>query len=204
MSAPTIPVKAQRPDPYSNIKFQVLIDAQRVAGFRKMTASKKNTEVVICRTCGDPTSHERKLPGRSKYQPSTLEQGLTDDSVFEAWANLVNNLKATARYLSKTSARTKPQSISLRSHAPTRNSHSQTRVRCSASGNENVTKVACSDKGLVQLLGQVRRHDHGTIVFFHLLQEIGYFAVGITVVGILDLRIAAGIVPGYRNSCAII
>ena len=67
-------------------------------------------------------------------------------AVFEARANLVNNLKATALYLSKSSARTKPQSISLRCHAPTRNSHSQTRVRCSASGNENVTKVSGSDK----------------------------------------------------------
>ena len=90
MSAPTVPVKAQRPDPYSNFKFQVVIDAQPVAGFRKMTALQKNTEVVICRTGGDPTSHERKLAGRSKYEPSALEQGLTDDSVFEAWVQILS------------------------------------------------------------------------------------------------------------------
>ena len=43
------------------------------------------------RTGGDP-SHERKLLGKSMYEPLTLEQGLTHDSVFKRWANLINNL----------------------------------------------------------------------------------------------------------------
>lgn len=90
MPAPTFPANAHRHDPYRTFKFQVLIDAQPVAGLRKMTALKKTTEVATWRTGGDP-SHERKLPGGTKFEPITLEQGLTHDPVFEKWANLVNS-----------------------------------------------------------------------------------------------------------------
>lgn len=91
MPAPTFPANAHRHDPYRTFKFQVLLDGQPVAGLRKMTALKKTTEVATWRTGGDP-SHERKLPGGTKYEPITLEQGLTHDPVFEKWANLVNNI----------------------------------------------------------------------------------------------------------------
>ena len=92
MAAPMFPVNAHRYDPYRTFKFQVLIDAKPVAGLRKMTTLKKTTEAVSWRTAGDPT-HERKLPGGTKYEPITLEQGLTHDPVFEQWANLVNNIQ---------------------------------------------------------------------------------------------------------------
>ncbi|MEQ9504521.1 MAG: phage tail protein [Deltaproteobacteria bacterium] len=92
MPAPTFPAKAHRHDPYRTFKFQVLINGKPVAGLRKMTALKKSTEVATWRTAGDP-SHERKLPGGTKYEPITLEQGLTHDPVFEEWANLVNNVQ---------------------------------------------------------------------------------------------------------------
>ncbi len=91
MPAPTFPVNAHRHDPYRTFKFQILVDGQPVAGIRKMTVLKKTTEVATRRTGGDP-SHERKLPGGTKYEPITLEQGLTHDPVFEKWANLVNSL----------------------------------------------------------------------------------------------------------------
>jgi len=86
---------AHRFDPYRTFKFEVVIDGKAVAGLRKMTALKKSTEVVTWRTAGDP-SHERKLPGGTKYEPVTLEQGLTHDPVFENWANLVNNVDGDA------------------------------------------------------------------------------------------------------------
>lgn len=95
MAAPLFPVNAHRHDPYRTFKFQVLIDGKPVAGLRKMTALKKTTEVATWRTAGDP-SHERKLPGGTKYEPITLEQGLTHDPVFENWANLVNNIQGDA------------------------------------------------------------------------------------------------------------
>jgi phage tail-like protein len=92
MAAPTFPVNTHRHDPYRTFKFQVLIDGRPVAGLRKMTALKKTTEVATWRSAGDP-SHERKLPGGSKYEPVTLEQGLTHDPVFEKWASQVNNVQ---------------------------------------------------------------------------------------------------------------
>ncbi len=91
MAAPLFPVNAHRHDPYRTFKFQILIDGQPVAGLKKMGALKKTTESVAWRTAGDP-SHERKLPGGTKYEAITLEQGLTHDPVFETWANLVNNI----------------------------------------------------------------------------------------------------------------
>lgn len=91
MAAPLFPVNAHRHDPYRTFKFQVLIDGQPVAGLKKMSALKKTTEAVDWRTGGDPT-HVRKLPGGTKYEAITLEQGLTHDPVFEKWANLVNNI----------------------------------------------------------------------------------------------------------------
>jgi len=92
MPAPLFAVNAERYDPYRTFKFQVLIDGKPVAGLSKMGALKKSTESVTWRTGGDP-SHERKLPGGTKYEPITLEQGLTHDPVFEEWANLVNNIQ---------------------------------------------------------------------------------------------------------------
>lgn len=95
MAAPMFPQNAHRYDPYRTFKFQVVIDNQPVAGLRKMTALKKTTESVAWRTAGDPT-HERKLPGATKYEAVTLEQGLTHDPVFESWASLVNNIQGDA------------------------------------------------------------------------------------------------------------
>jgi len=90
MAAPTFPANAHRYDPYRTFKFQVLIDGQPVAGLSKMSALKKTTEAVKWRAAGD-VSTERVLPGGTSYDEVTLEQGLTHDPVFEAWAQKVNN-----------------------------------------------------------------------------------------------------------------
>lgn len=95
MASPTFPVNAHRFDPYRTFKFQVIIDGRPVAGLSKMGALKKKTEPVKWRSAGDP-SHERVMPGGTSYEPVTLEQGLTHDSVFEKWASLVNNIQGDA------------------------------------------------------------------------------------------------------------
>ena len=96
MAAPMFTANPDRYDPYRTFKFQVLIDGKAVAGLRKMTALKKSTEAVDWRTGGDP-SHVRKLPGGTKFEAVTLEQGLTHDPVFEDWANLVNNFNGDSK-----------------------------------------------------------------------------------------------------------
>jgi phage tail-like protein len=83
-------VNAQRFDPYKNFKFRVKWDGRYVAGVSKVGALKRSTEVVEHRSGGDP-SLSRKSPGRTKYEPVTLERGVTHDIEFERWANKVWN-----------------------------------------------------------------------------------------------------------------
>lgn len=83
-------VNTHRFDPYKNFKFRVRWDGRDVAGISKVGALKRTTEVVEHREGGDPSAG-RKSPGRSKYEPITLERGVTHDLEFEAWANKVWN-----------------------------------------------------------------------------------------------------------------
>jgi len=83
-------VNAQRFDPYKNFKFRVKWDGKYLAGVCKVSALKRTTEVIEHREGGDPSS-PRKSPGRSKYEPITLERGVTHDKEFEQWANKVWN-----------------------------------------------------------------------------------------------------------------
>lgn len=88
-------VNSTRYDPYRNFKFKIKWDGQYVAGLSKCSALKKTTESVDWREGGDPsTSH--KLPGKTSYEAITLEAGVTHDTAFEDWANLMNNFKGDA------------------------------------------------------------------------------------------------------------
>lgn len=86
-------VNTHRFDPYKNFKFRVRWDGRYVAGVSKVGALKRTTEVVKHRDGGDPSS-SRKSPGRTEYEPITLERGLTHDTEFEAWAQRVWNFGA--------------------------------------------------------------------------------------------------------------
>jgi phage tail-like protein len=81
-------VNPHRFDPYKNFKFRVKWDGRYVAGVSKVSALMRTTEVVEHREGGDP-SITRKSPGRTKYEPITLERGVTHDPEFETWANKV-------------------------------------------------------------------------------------------------------------------
>src|SRR5439155_4395065 len=81
-------VNTRRFDPYKNFKFRIRWDGRFVAGVSKMTALKRTTEVVKHREGGDPST-SRKMPGRTEYEPITLERGVTHDKAFEQWANKV-------------------------------------------------------------------------------------------------------------------
>lgn len=88
-------VNTHRFDPYRNFKFRIKWDNEYVAGLNKCSALKRTTEMVEWREAGDP-SHGRKLPGKTSYDAITLEQGVTHDTRFEEWANLVNNFQGDA------------------------------------------------------------------------------------------------------------
>jgi phage tail-like protein len=83
-------VNTHRFDPYKNFKFRVKWDGRYVAGISKVGALKRSTEVVEHREGGDP-SLSRKSPGRTKFEPITMERGVTHDVEFERWANKVWN-----------------------------------------------------------------------------------------------------------------
>ncbi len=83
-------VNSERFDPYNNFKFRVRWDGRYVAGVSKVGAFKRTTEVVKHRDGGDPST-SRKAPGRTEYDPITLERGVTHDTEFEKWANKIWN-----------------------------------------------------------------------------------------------------------------
>src|SRR5207247_2300846 len=85
----------QRVDPYRNFKVRIKIDNVDVAGLSKCSALKKTTEMVEWYESGDPST-PHKLPGKTKYDPLTLSGGVTHDTTFEDWANLVNNFQGDA------------------------------------------------------------------------------------------------------------
>ena len=86
-------VNPTRFDPYKNFKFRIKWDGQYVAGLSKMSALKRTTEPIKHREGGDPSS-SRKSPGRTEYEPITLERGVTHDLEFEKWATKVWNFGA--------------------------------------------------------------------------------------------------------------
>src|SRR5215813_1763443 len=81
-----------RNDPYKNFKFRIKFgtNPDYVAGISKISALRRTTEVVEHREGGDPST-SRKSPGRTKYEPITLERGVTHDTDFEVWASKVWN-----------------------------------------------------------------------------------------------------------------
>jgi phage tail-like protein len=84
------PANPGRPDPYKNFKFRLKWDGQYVAGMSKVGTLKETMGVVKHRSGGDPSaSQESRAPQR--YDPITLERGLTLDKNFHDWAGLVWN-----------------------------------------------------------------------------------------------------------------
>ena len=82
------PVNPQRFDPYKNFKFRVKWDNKFIPAVSRISGLVRVTEVIEHREGGDPST-SRKSPGRTQFEPITLERGLTDDAAFEDWANLV-------------------------------------------------------------------------------------------------------------------
>jgi phage tail-like protein len=90
MAAPQFSVNTQRFDPYKNMKFRIKWDGKYVAGVSKISALKRSTEPVTHREGGDPST-SRVSPSVWKFEPITLERGVTHDPEFENWANLIYN-----------------------------------------------------------------------------------------------------------------
>src|SRR6476659_8604164 len=80
-------VNINRFDPYKTFRFLVFFGTSTapVAGVSKVTGLKRSSDVIEYKQGGDAII--RKGLGRTKYEPITLERGVTHDPDFEQWAN---------------------------------------------------------------------------------------------------------------------
>jgi phage tail-like protein len=80
-------VNTSRFDPYKNYRFLVYFGTSTspVAGVSKVSAFKRSSDAIEYKEGGN--SIIRKGLGRTKYEPITIERGVTFDSDFEDWAN---------------------------------------------------------------------------------------------------------------------
>lgn len=80
-------VNINRFDPYKSFRFLVYFgqSTSPVAAVSKVGGLKRSSDVIEYKQGGDAIS--RKGLGRTKYEPITLERGVTHDQDFETWAN---------------------------------------------------------------------------------------------------------------------
>jgi phage tail-like protein len=88
----TVNALQRQGQPYPNFQFLVYWAGQTtpVAGVSRVSALSRTT-AVIEHNHGGNASAPMKTPGRTTYEPITLEQGRTHDAAFERWANKVWN-----------------------------------------------------------------------------------------------------------------
>jgi phage tail-like protein len=80
-------VNTSRFDPYKNYRFLVYFgtSTSAVAGVSKVSAFKRSSDAIEYKEGGNMLI--RKGLGRTKYEPITIERGVTFDADFEVWAN---------------------------------------------------------------------------------------------------------------------
>ncbi len=88
----TFPVNINRFDPYKTYRFLVYFGTSTtpVAAVQKVTAIKRSSDVIEYKEGGNAVI--LKGLGRTKYEPITLERGVTQNHDFETWANAAQAL----------------------------------------------------------------------------------------------------------------
>jgi phage tail-like protein len=88
----------ERHDPYKSFRFEVEISGNMVfakAGFQKVSGLKMNTDVVEYREGGDNLTVS-KSPGLTKFDPITLERGMSEDTDMWDWASKIFHIDETS------------------------------------------------------------------------------------------------------------
>jgi len=90
--AKTFTVNLNRFDPYKAFRFLIYFGSSTtpVAAVSKVGSLKRSSDVIEYKQGGDAIT--RKGLGRTKYEPITLERGVTHDPYFEDWANAAQKL----------------------------------------------------------------------------------------------------------------
>lgn len=76
-------------DPYRKFKFLVKWDNAVVMAVHKVSGITKSVDAIDWRTGGD-SNFGAKVPGITKWEPITLERGLSADTAFQDWMIKVN------------------------------------------------------------------------------------------------------------------
>jgi phage tail-like protein len=84
---PIFPANINRFDPYKTYRFLVFFGTSTtpVAAVSKVAGLKRSSDVIEYKEAGNAVI--LKGLGRTKYEPVTLERGVTQDKDFETWAN---------------------------------------------------------------------------------------------------------------------
>ncbi len=114
-------VNINRFDPYKTFRFLVYLgqSTSAVAAVSKVGGLKRSSDVIEYKQGGDAIT--RKGLGRTKYEPITLERGVTHDQDFELWADACQKLDKGSP---STSLKNLRQQVRMRSST----SSSRTRV----------------------------------------------------------------------------
>jgi phage tail-like protein len=93
MSSIIFPVNVNRYDPYKTYRFLVYFGSSTspVAAVSKVSTIKRSSDVIEYKEGGNAVI--LKGLGRTKYEPITLERGVTYNHDFETWANAAQVLQ---------------------------------------------------------------------------------------------------------------
>jgi phage tail-like protein len=82
-------------NPYLNYQFQVFFAGTTpVAAVKSVSGLTRKTASVSFHAGGQPQT-PLKIPGQTDYEPIRMERGITKDTAFEEWANMVSTYPNT-------------------------------------------------------------------------------------------------------------
>ena len=100
------PVNTSRFDPYKPYRFLVYFGTNTtpVAAVSKVSALKRSSEVIEYKEGGNAII--LKGLGRTKYEPITLERGITQDTDFIVWADAAPAVSAATTHVAAKAVKT--------------------------------------------------------------------------------------------------
>jgi len=109
-----VPLPTEVTNPFLTYNFLIKWDGKAVAAVTTVSGLTRRTQVVSFHAGGQPQS-ALKIPGQTDYEPVRLSRGITMDTTFEEWANLMWNFPNTQQLGNEVQLKTfrKPMQIEL-------------------------------------------------------------------------------------------